>query len=153
MMDIVDQPTRSRMMSGIRSTNTKPEIIVRSLLHRQGFRFKLHVKNLPGKPDIVLPKYHAAIFVNGCFWHGHNCRLFKMPSTRRDFWQSKIENNRKNDDRSIKSLCSLGWRVATVWECAMRGPARQDKTTLTESLSTWLYGNDNRIEIVADRKS
>jgi len=151
-MDIVDQPTRSRMMSGIRSTNTKPEIIVRSLLHRQGFRFKLHDKNLPGKPDIVLPKHHATIFVNGCFWHGHDCHLFKMPSTRQDFWQTKIENNRKNDDRSVKSLRSLGWRVATVWECAVKGPGRQDKTILAEILATWLYGNDNRIEIAAGGK-
>lgn len=140
-------------MSGIRSTNTKPEIRIRSLLHRQGFRFRLHDKKLPGKPDIVLPKYHAIIFVNGCFWHGHDCHLFKTPSTRREFWQTKIENNRKNDDRSIKALNSAGWRVATVWECAMRGTARQKEITIIESLATWLSGDNNNIEIVADRKN
>ena len=153
MTDIVNPATRSRMMSGIRSTNTKPEIHIRSLLHSRGFRFRIHDSNLPGKPDIVLPKYHAVIFINGCFWHGHNCELFKMPTTRRDFWQTKIENNRKNDNRSVKALRSADWRVATIWECAIRGSARQDEKILLERLATWLYGKDNGFELKADGKN
>ena len=153
MTDIVNAATRSRMMSGIRSTNTKPEIHIRSLLHSRGFRFRIHDSNLPGKPDIVLPKYHAVIFINGCFWHGHNCELFKMPTTRRDFWQTKIENNRKNDNRSVKALRSADWRVATIWECAIRGSARQDEKILLERLATWIYGNDNGLELKADGKN
>lgn len=153
MADIVDAATRSRMMSGIRSTNTKPEIRIRSLLHRRGFRFRIHDNKLPGKPDIVLPKYHAVIFVNGCFWHGHGCHLFKMPSTRREFWQNKIEKNRENDDRSVKALRSVGWRVATVWECAMKGSARQDETALAETLAAWLCSDDNRLELAAEKRT
>lgn len=91
MIDIVDTATRSRMMAGIKGKNTKPEKLVRSLLHRQGFLFRLNVRELPGKPDIVLPRYRAVIFVNGCFWHGHDCFSFKWPKTRTDFWQHKIE--------------------------------------------------------------
>lgn len=150
-MDIVDAATRSRMMSGIRGTNTKPEILVRSLLHRHGFRFRIHDSRLPGKPDIVLPKYHAVVFVNGCFWHGHDCRLFKMPSTRREFWQNKIEKNRNNDERSLKNLSSAGWRVATVWECAVRGPLRQEETSFVERLVTWILGNDEKLELAAEK--
>lgn len=151
MTDIVDAATRSRMMSGIRGTNTKPEILIRKLLHRRGFRFRINDSRLPGKPDIVLPKYHAVVFVNGCFWHGHDCRLFKMPSTRREFWQNKLEKNRKNDERSLKNLCSAGWRVATVWECAVRGPLRQEETALVERLVTWIWGNDEKLELAAEK--
>jgi len=153
MTDIVDAATRSRMMSGIRSTNTKPEIRIRSLLHRRGFRFRIHDNKLPGKPDIVLPKYHAVIFVNGCFWYGHGCHLFKMPSTRREFWQNKIERNRENDDRSVNVLRSAGWRVATVWECAMKGSARRDETVLAETLAAWLCSVDNRLELAAEKRT
>ena len=91
MVDVVDLATRSRMMAGIKGKNTKPEKLVRSLLHRQGFRFRLNVRELPGKPDIVLPRYHAVIFVNGCFWHGHECARSKWPKSRTDFWRNKIE--------------------------------------------------------------
>ena len=146
-MDIVDPDTRSRMMSGIRSTNTKPEIYIRSLLHRKGFRFKLHDSKLPGKPDIVLPKYRAIILVHGCFWHGHSCPLFKMPSTRQEFWKHKIENNRSNDDRVMLALSSLNWRIATVWECAIKGPARQDQNTIIDCLVEWLLGQGRILEI------
>src|SRR5690606_6991662 len=122
MVDIVDVSTRSRMMAGIKGRNTKPEILIRKLLHKKGFRFRLHVKNLPGKPDIVLPKYKAVIFVNGCFWHGHKgCRLFKLPATRTEFWQEKITKNQANDSKSInlllENLCSL----CMFWECSIKG--------------------------------
>lgn len=107
MVDIVDVSTRSRMMAGIKNRNTKPEILIRKLLYKKGYRFRLHVKDLPGKPDIVLPKYKAVIFVNGCFWHGHkNCSLFKLPATRTEFWQEKITRNQANDRADSSGKCN-----------------------------------------------
>lgn len=126
-------------MSGIRSRDTKPELAVRRLLHARGFRFKLHVRDLSGKPDIVLPKYRAVILVHGCFWHGHGCSLFKLPATRPDFWREKIEGNQARDRKVIEELASMGWRVAIVWECAVRSGAN-DSACLAESLSSWLKG-------------
>lgn len=140
MPDIVDPGTRSRMMAGIRGRNTKPEILVRSLLHRQGFRFRLHVRNLPGKPDMVFPRYHAVIFVHGCFWHGHDCPLFKWPSTRPEFWREKIGRNQANDYRTNAALIASGWRVGVVWECAIRG-AGKDLEGVTRRLADWLRGD------------
>ena len=146
MVDIVDSSTRSRMMSGIQGRNTKPEKLIRSLLHRQGFRFRLHVRDLPGKPDIVLPRYHAAIFVHGCFWHGHDCPLFQWPGTRQDFWRNKIERNRANDHKARESLLASGWRVGIVWECAIRGP-RKNIEGVAQSLAAWLLGSAPFIEV------
>lgn len=130
-------------MSGIRGRNTKPELLVRSLLHRQGFRFRLHVRELPGRPDIVLPKHRAAIFVHGCFWHGHDCPLFKLPGTRTDFWRNKIDRNRANDLKARERLLSAGWRVAVVWECALRGSQGTDIEGVAQRLAGWLR-SDNR---------
>lgn len=122
MVDIVDTSTRSRIMASIKGRDTKPEILIRKLLHKIGFRFRLHVKELPGRPDIVLKKYKAVIFINGCFWHGHKgCHLFKIPATRTDFWEEKINKNQLNDIKSIKLLLDNGWRVCLVWECSVRG--------------------------------
>lgn len=146
MADIVDAATRSRMMSGIRGRNTKPEILVRSLLHRQGFRFRLHVRELPGKPDIVLPRYHAVIFVHGCFWHGHDCPLFRMPGTREDFWRNKIARNRENDLKARNSLLAIGWRVAIVWECAIRG-AGKNIESVAHRLEEWLRSEEKEAEV------
>ena len=140
MVDVVDIVTRSRMMSGIRGRNTKPEILIRSRLHRQGFRFRLHARNLPGKPDIVLPRYRAVIFVHGCFWHGHSCSLFKWPKTRPEFWREKIGKNQTNDCRTRAALIAAGWRVGVVWECAIRG-AGKDVDGVTQQLDDWLRGN------------
>jgi DNA mismatch endonuclease (patch repair protein) len=137
MADVVDSATRSRMMSGIRGRNTKPEVLIRRILHGKGFRFRLHVPDLPGKPDIVFPRYRAVIFVHGCFWHGHGCRLFKWPSTRPDFWRKKISRNQANDNRSREMLAAAGWRVAIVWECALRG-AGHDLEGVTQRLGDWL---------------
>jgi DNA mismatch endonuclease (patch repair protein) len=134
------------MMSGIRGRNTKPEILVRSLLHREGFRFRLHVRELPGKPDIVLPKYRAAIFVHGCFWHGHDCPLYRLPGTRPDFWRNKIDRNRASDRRARDALLAAGWRVAVVWECALRG-AGTDPGQVAQRLAVWLRGNEPETEI------
>ena len=145
MVDVVDSATRSRMMSGIRGRNTKPEILIRSLLHRQGFRFRLHVRDLPGKPDIVLPRYHAVVFVHGCFWHGHDCPLFKWPTTRPEFWREKIGRNRANDHKATEALVADGWRVGIVWECAIRG-AGKNIEDVAQRLTDWLRGNAPLIE-------
>lgn len=137
MTDVVDSATRSRMMSGIRARNTKPEILIRSLLHRQGFRFRLHARELPGKPDIVLPRFHAVIFVHGCFWHGHDCPFFKWPSTRPEFWRDKIGRNQTNDRKAMDALQANGWRIGVVWECALRGKNR-DVEGVAQKMSNWL---------------
>lgn len=140
MVDVVDPATRSRMMSGIRGRNTKPEILIRSMLHRQGFRFRLHVRHLPGKPDMVFPRYRAVVFVHGCFWHGHDCPLFKWPATRPEFWREKIGRNQANDHRTNAALIASGWRVGVVWECAIRG-AGKDLEGITRRLAEWLRGD------------
>lgn len=106
-------------MGGIRSKNTKPELTLRKALHRMGFRYRLHVSNLPGHPDIVLPKYKAAIFVHGCFWHGHNCRYFKWPKSNTVFWKDKITGNKKRAKKSERQLNKAGWRTLVVWECEL----------------------------------
>ena len=104
----------------VRAKNTKPEILTRSMLHRMGYRFRKHVKELPGKPDIVLPKYHTAIFVNGCFWHGHqDCNDFTPPKTRTQWWLNKINRNIKNDNKNMEQLIILGWQVLSIWECQL----------------------------------
>lgn len=117
-MDIVDRATRSRMMSGIRGSNTKPEVTVRSFLHRQGFRFRLHTRVLPGRPDIVLPRFRTAVFVHGCFWHRHRgCRFAYTPKSNLPFWQAKFDGNVERDRRKVRELRKLGWRVEVIWEC------------------------------------
>jgi DNA mismatch endonuclease (patch repair protein) len=122
MPDVVSKEVRSRMMSGIRGKNTKPEMLIRKELHARGFRFRLHRKDLPGRPDIVLPRHNAVIQVQGCFWHGHACQLFKYPENNAAFWREKIHSNRERDARTNAALIALGWRVLTVWECATRTP-------------------------------
>ena len=147
MADVVDRKTRSRMMSGIRGKNTKPEIQIRSMLHRHGFRFRIHVNSLPGKPDIVLKRYRAVIFVHGCFWHGHDCHLFKLPSTRPEFWKSKIDGNRERDAANIKALNDSGWHVLIIWECSLKGKMRIEETVLLEKISSWITGSSSECEI------
>lgn len=108
-------------MSRIRSKNTRPELLVRQFLHSHGYRYRIHDKRLPGSPDIVLPKYRTVIFVHGCFWHGHEeCKYFKMPSTRTEFWTAKIERNRQRDTESLQHLKRLGWRILLLWECDLK---------------------------------
>ena len=131
-------PQRSRVMSRIRGSNTKPEILIRKMLHARGFRFRLHRKDLPGRPDIVLPRYNAVIFVNGCFWHGHNCHLFRSPKTREDFWHEKLNTNIERDRRNIALLRQSGWRVYIVWECAVRNSTQKDIQSLSDDIKEWL---------------
>lgn len=117
---------RHNCMSHIRAKNTKPEVLVRKYLHAAGMRFRIHVKKLPGCPDVVLPKYHTAVFVNGCFWHGHRgCRYATRPRTNAEFWQNKIQNNIRRDELSVQMLEAMGWKVVTVWECELKKGARE----------------------------
>jgi DNA mismatch endonuclease (patch repair protein) len=135
------------MMSGIRGKNTQPELYIRRLLHARGFRFRLHVRTLPGRPDIVLRRYKAVFFVHGCFWHGHQCPLFRLPSTRRSFWRAKIKRNRTNDQRAVTALRTDGWRVATVWECALRGRSGLGDSYLSRTMARWLKSRALTLEI------
>lgn len=121
MADVHTKEQRSYNMSRIKGKNTKPEMLVRRFLHAHGFRYKLHDKTLPGKPDIVLPKYKTVIFVHGCFWHGHEgCRYFVVPKTRTEWWTNKIKNNIQKDLIAVKQMESLGWKVIYVWECELK---------------------------------
>lgn len=121
MADVHDKATRSYNMSRIRGKDTKPEMLVRRFLHANGFRYKLHKKNLPGKPDLTLRMYKTVIFVNGCFWHGHlGCKDFVLPKSRRDFWKEKIEGNRKRDKENIELLKKKGWNVIVIFECELK---------------------------------
>lgn len=138
MPDIVDKATRSRMMSGIRSKNTKMELALRKALHKRGFRYRVHVSDLPGKPDLVFRSRCAVIFVHGCFWHGHNCSLFRLPSTRTEFWGNKIVTNRKRDELVRTQLSTLGWRQLVIWECAMRGKNANSLDSVADRAAVWL---------------
>lgn len=134
MADVHNKEQRSYNMSRIRSTNTKPELLVRQFLFAQGYRYKLHDKTLPGKPDIVLPKYKTVIFIHGCFWHGHvNCKYYKVPQTCTNWWLNKISRNKANDAKAVRALKKDGWKVITVWECRLK-PAKVENT-LTSLLS------------------
>jgi DNA mismatch endonuclease (patch repair protein) len=140
MADIVTRETRSRMMSGIRCKNTKPEVFVRKALFAAGFRFRLHRRELPGVPDVVLPGRKVAVFVHGCFWHLHKgCKNAKLPATRPDFWREKLGLNAERDGENIKTLLASGWRVLVVWECATRDKAIRD--SLPQLLAEWIAGN------------
>jgi DNA mismatch endonuclease, patch repair protein len=139
MADVVDKATRSRMMSGIRPQSTGPEIFIRKGLHALGFRFRLHAKDISGKPDIVLPKFRALINVHGCFWHGHGCRYCKTPSTNTAFWLNKINTNRLRDQRTLQLQMDSGWRCLIIWECAIRLAQRMPQEFDVINLSAnWL---------------
>ena len=128
MADVHDKATRSYNMSRIRNKDTKPEMLVRKFLFANGFRYRLNEKKLPGKPDIVLPKYKTVIFVNGCFWHGHeNCKYFKLPATRTEWWKEKIEGNIKNDIKKHALLTEAGYKVVVVWECEIKNKSIFDR--------------------------
>jgi DNA mismatch endonuclease (patch repair protein) len=146
-MDVLTPEQRQRNMSRIRSRDTKPEMLLRRTLHGAGFRFRLHVAGLPGKPDIVLPRYKAVILVHGCFWHGHDCPLFRLPSTRQEFWKVKIENNRLRDLRTLKMLQDQGWRTLIVWECSFKGPGRLNKDSLLAECAMFIRGASPHVQI------
>ena len=147
MADNLDGQTRSRVMRAIRSKDTWPEKAIRKALHGQGFRYRTHVSALPGRPDIVFRRYRAVIFVHGCFWHGHDCGLFRPPTTRPIFWRDKIRRNRERDAEVQKSLAARGWRCLTVWECAFRGPDRQEFGMLVDEIAAWLTNEGKGAEV------
>jgi|TARA_R100001369_G_scaffold80710_1_gene111258 DNA mismatch endonuclease (patch repair protein) len=146
--DVFDIKTRSKNMSRIRAKDTKPELIIRRLVHKRGFRYRIHRKDLPGKPDIVLPKHNLVIFVNGCFWHGHKCHLFHWPKSKSDFWEEKIRINIQRDLKNIKILRNMGWRVMIIWECSIKGKYRQEIDLLTHRISSWIITNEEFCEFV-----
>ncbi|MCX7098952.1 MAG: DNA mismatch endonuclease Vsr [Methylococcales bacterium] len=145
MVDRIDPASRSRTMAAIRSQHTKPEKWVRSALHKQGFRFRLHNKRLPGSPDIVLRQYHAALFINGCFWHQHDgCKSSHLPKTRQEFWAQKFASNRARDQKVLFQLKVLGWRVAVVWEC---GLGNKHRMATMQHLVAWLRSSSEYFEV------
>ena len=144
MADVVDAETRSRMMAGIRGKETQPERVLRRALHALGVRYRLHDKRLPGRPDLVFPKYRAVCLVHGCFWHRHEgCRYATSPATRPEFWQRKFAENVARDKRNEQELRAAGWRVATVWECALK---KEPAAQVAGRLESWLRGDTTTFE-------
>ena len=146
--DVVDPATRSLIMSRIRGRDTRPEMAIRRGLHARGYRYRLHYRRLPGKPDLAFPSRHAVIFVHGCFWHGHGCRLFTWPTTRAAWWRGKIESNRARDQAVRQQIADLGWRQLRVWECSLKGPQRRSPDSVLDEVATWLDGSDADSETV-----
>ena len=142
MADVLTPEQRKLNMSRIRGRDTKPEMLIRRGLHARGFRYRLQDRKLPGRPDLVFPRYHAVVFVHGCFWHGHSCSMFKLPATRQEFWATKIAGNRARDERVIGALLKLGWRVANVWECSIRGPAKLTDDEVIKRCQKFLLSDD-----------
>jgi DNA mismatch endonuclease, patch repair protein len=138
---------RSRNMAAIRHRNTKPEMIVRRMLHRAGFRFRLHRRDLPGTPDLTLKKWNAVIEVQGCFWHAHDCHLFKRPKDNAEFWSEKHGQNFNRDQQNADAIAALGMRRLVIWECALRGRTGLDQTTIQNRVVNWITGTESRGEI------
>ncbi len=147
MPDVLSPTQRSYCMSRIRGKNTRPERLIRRGLFALGFRYRLHRRSLPGCPDLVFPRHQAVIFVHGCLWHKHECDLFKWPKTNAGFWRRKIGRNSKNDKKNIAELNLAGWRVLTVWECALRGRERRKPEQLMRDIARWLMSGRRRCEI------
>ena len=147
MADVHSRNVRSKNMAAVKGKDTKPELLIRKGLHRLGFRFRLHDRRLPGKPDLVFPKYRAVIFVNGCFWHKHDCHLFKQPATRKEFWEDKINRTCERDRENRAALKEAGWRILTVWECSLKGKTRLQDSELLERMSSWIAGELSEVEI------
>lgn len=136
-------------MAAIRAANTKPELLIRRSLHALGFRYRLNDRRLPGRPDLVFPRRAAVLFVNGCFWHGHECALFRWPATRPDFWRDKIEGNVRRDVRAEDALIASGWRVGIVWECALKGRGHPPLHAVIDSLTAFLEGSEVFVSVAA----
>ncbi len=150
MVDVVSTKKRSQMMAKIKGKNTKPELLIRKALHKKGFRYKLHDKSISGKPDIIFPKYKSLIFINGCFWHGHDCHLFKWPSSRPEFWKDKITKNKERDRKNYKILSSK-WRILVIWECSLKGKHKITFDELINDVILWLQSEQNNKEITGHK--
>ena len=151
MVDIVTPAVRSRMMSAVKGRNTKPELVVRKRLFARGLRYSLHSKSLPGKPDLVFRRYRAVVFIHGCFWHGHDCHLFKWPQSNSAFWRKKINRNRTVDARTVEELRAAGWRTMIVWECAVRGVSEKQLDRVADRVKRWIQGRRTSGEISSSR--
>lgn len=147
MGDVHDPETRSRNMAAIRSRDTKPEMMIRKALHASGLRYRLNVRALPGKPDIVLPRHRAVVFVHGCFWHRHECELFRWPASRTEFWRDKLNGNVARDMTTADALDKAGWRQAVIWECALKGRKKPDFQETMQRLIAWIRSNEQAINI------
>ena len=151
MADIVTREKRSEMMARIRGKDTKPELLIRKGLHARGFRYRLHDSKVPGKPDLVLSRYKAVVLVHGCFWHRHNCHLFQWPKTQQDFWRAKLNGNLERDKANVVWLKAAGWRVLTIWECALKGKSRLGLDDHIERIVRWLDSRRNTGDITGRR--
>jgi DNA mismatch endonuclease, patch repair protein len=153
LVDVVSVAKRSEMMAGIRAKNTRPEMLVRKLLHAAGYRYRLHVSDLPGKPDLVLSRHKVVIFVHGCFWHGHEgCALFRLPRSREEFWANKIGENVARDRTQELKLLESGWRIVTLWECALKGKYRLAEAVLLGQLKAFFQSADHISDISGTRQ-
>lgn len=150
IMDVVSREKRSSMMSGIRSKDTKPEMKIRKALYSRGYRYRLHSSKIQGKPDIIMRKYNAVIFIHGCFWHGHNCKLFRLPKTRTAFWENKINTNRERDRKVVSILQKDGWRIAVIWECSMRGKGKMDFEDIMDRLTEWIESDRRTLTLTGE---
>jgi len=147
MTDIFSTEKRSMIMSRIRGKDTSPEMIIRSGLHKMGFRYRVNCRKLPGSPDLVFSKFRAVIFVHGCFWHRHDCHLFRWPASNEVFWRKKITGNAERDRQNIRTLLDNGWRVLIVWECALKGSKRFSVDDLLEKCRLWILSDSKYGEI------
>jgi DNA mismatch endonuclease, patch repair protein len=134
-------------MAAVKSRDTGPELALRRGLHARGLRYRLHAEGLPGKPDLVFAKSRAVVFMHGCFWHAHDCGACRIPQTRREYWTAKIERNRRRDRLAARALVAAGWRVGTVWECALRGPSKLPAEEVSERVAEWLRGERPRLNV------
>jgi DNA mismatch endonuclease (patch repair protein) len=154
MADVLTAAQRQLNMSRIKGKNTKPEMLIRRGLHARGLRYRLHDGSLPGRPDLVFPKYRAAVFIHGCFWHAHGCGLSKTPATRQDFWRAKLSANATRDRRAIEALQAAGWRVLVIWECALRGPHRHEQDDMLDRAANFIESGDmHLLEISAEQSA
>jgi len=147
MVDVLTEAQRQLNMSRIRGRDTKPEMLIRRGLHARGFRYRLQDRSLPGRPDLVFPRYKAVILVHGCFWHGHGCPMFRLPETRQEFWAEKVSANRARDAKTYDTLLAADWRVLTIWECSLRGKRRWTTEAVLDACVTFLNGGQTHMII------
>lgn len=147
MVDVLTKEQRYLNMSNIKGRDTKPEILIRRGLHARGLRFRLNVKTLPGSPDLVFPRHRVAVFIHGCFWHGHDCPMFHLPETRREFWYRKIVATKVRDAKAEEELFNMGWRVLTIWECSTRGKMRLPRQSLLDRCADFIYSDEKKFTL------
>jgi len=148
MADLMPPEQRSKLMASVRQRDTKPEMIVRRGLHARGLRYRLNERNLPGSPNLVFPRFGTVVFVHGCFWHAHGCRLSKLPGSRQDYWGPKLEANAARDSRAIAALLDTGWRVLVIWECGLKGPGRLGEAALADRAEQFIRNGKRRLQHV-----